>query len=56
VVIYGDNDPYVSRDALADLAQQLGVTPVIIPGGGHLNSDSGYSQFPQLLEIVQAIK
>ena len=52
-VIYGDDDPYVPQDILKDLADELGVVPVIIANGGHLNTDSGYSEFPLLLKLLE---
>ncbi len=52
-VIYGDNDPYVPQKTLHDLADALGVTPEIIPDGGHLNTDAGYTTFAHLLEIIE---
>lgn len=55
-VIYGDHDPYVTQAALADLAAGLKVTPLIIPDGGHLNTESGYTEFPPLLKILLDIR
>lgn len=55
VVFYGDNDPYVPQDKLMELAVCMGVTPIIIPQGGHLNTGAGFTQFPLLLEQVQAL-
>jgi predicted alpha/beta hydrolase family esterase len=52
-VIYSDKDPYVPQAALRYMADSLGVQPIIIPGGGHLNSDAGFTEFPQLLEMLQ---
>lgn len=52
VVIYGDNDPYVPQDSLRELAVELWTEPIVIPGGGHLNTESGYTTFPLLLETV----
>jgi hypothetical protein len=54
-VFYGDNDPYVPQDVLKSLADELGVTPVVIPNGGHLNTNAGYTEFPLLLENVLKI-
>lgn len=51
-VFYGDDDPYVPQSALAALAEGLGVEPVVIPRGGHLNTDAGYTTFPALLDTV----
>ena len=52
-VIYGDNDPYVTPAALKYVADSLGVEPVVIPNGGHLNTESGFDKFPQLLEMIK---
>lgn len=54
-VFFGDNDPFVTRGALQNLADGLDVKPVIIPDGGHLNSDAGFTKFPQLLDAINVI-
>lgn len=53
-VFYGDNDPYVTQDALKSLARELQVQPVIINEGGHLNASAGFTTFPALLEAILA--
>lgn len=55
-VFYGDNDPYVPRAYLSSLADALGVTPVVIPAGGHLNTDAGFTTFPALLKTVRTFQ
>jgi predicted alpha/beta hydrolase family esterase len=52
-VIYGDNDPYVTPEALRYVADSLEVQPVIIPNGGHLNTEAGFTEFPKLIEMLQ---
>lgn len=52
IVIYGDDDPYVAPAALAEVATGLGVQPIVIPHGGHLNTERGYTTFPLLLEQI----
>ncbi len=52
-VIYGDNDPYVPQSSLKLLADNLGVKPIVIKEGGHLNTDAGYTSFPLLLNVIQ---
>jgi len=52
---FGDNDPYVTQEALHNLADALKVKPVIIPNGGHLNAAAGFNQFPQLLDAVLSV-
>lgn len=54
-VLFGDNDPYVPQETLTSLAGWLGVQPEIIKEGGHLNSDSGFTTFPRLLEIIEEL-
>lgn len=51
-VYAGDNDPYVPLDRSKEIADKLGVKLKIIHGGGHLNSEFGYTKFPQLLEDI----
>jgi predicted alpha/beta hydrolase family esterase len=55
-VLYGDNDPYVTQQALAEVAVELGVDPTIINKGGHLNTEAGFAEFPKLLEILETIQ
>jgi predicted alpha/beta hydrolase family esterase len=55
-VIYGDNDPYVSQEALKSLAENLEVTPKVIPNGGHVNSTSGFTSFPYIVEIIDGLE
>lgn len=49
---YGSDDPYVKQEYLADFAKQLGVIPTIIHGGKHLNTESGWTEFPLLLKDI----
>ncbi|MAS86550.1 MAG: hypothetical protein CMH30_01025 [Micavibrio sp.] len=51
-LLYGDNDPYVPSDQPKELAKWLGVKPIIIKNGGHLNVEAGYTEFPELLKVI----
>lgn len=53
VVTYGDNDPYVPQKTLKDLAENLGVEPIIIKKDGHINTNSGYKKFPLILKLLE---
>jgi predicted alpha/beta hydrolase family esterase len=55
-VFYGDNDPYVPQEVLADLAAKLDVAPTVVHGGGHLNTEAGFTTFPALLNVFQSMK
>lgn len=50
--IYSDNDPYVPK-ALSDaFSEACDATVTIIPSGGHINAGAGFTEFQQLLEII----
>ena len=51
-VLHGDNDPYVPKTEAEKLASKLGVEPIFIKDGGHLNAESDYAEFPYLLELL----
>ena len=52
VVFYGDNDPYVPREEFLNFSEKLGSRVISIQNGGHLNSEFGYNEFPQILDEV----
>ena len=52
ICFYSDNDPYVSFDKEKEFADMIANKQVIIPNGGHLNSESDYSEFKELLEYI----
>ena len=51
-LFHGEDDPYVPPKLAGNLAKQLNGPLTLIPGGGHLNTESGYTHFPQLLEAA----
>jgi predicted alpha/beta hydrolase family esterase len=51
-ILYGDNDPYVPASEPREIADHLGVEPIIVSDGGHLNTEAGYNNFPKLLEEI----
>lgn len=53
-LLHGDNDPYVNQDHSAFLQDQIGGDFIVIPNGGHLNSESGYTKFELLLDLIKA--
>ena len=53
IVIHADNDLYVPVEKSLELAEKLGVEPIIIPGGGHFNADAGFKEFPALLSLIE---
>ncbi len=49
---YSDNDPYVPFEKEKDFADGLTNRQFIIKNGGHINAESGYTEFPQVLAEV----
>lgn len=52
VVYHSDNDPYVSLANGQRLAEFLGVDLTFIPKAGHINAESGYTEFPPILDVI----
>ena len=55
IIFRSDNDPYVPNKLSKILSQKLGVDEIIISKAGHLNSESGFAQFPQLLDHISSL-
>ena len=52
VVLHGSDDPYVPAEKTTELGDLLGVAPIMIENGGHLNEAAGFTEFPGLLEKI----
>ena len=52
ICYYSDNDPYVKYEAEQDFASRVSTKEVVIKNGGHLNSESGYTAFEELLKYI----
>ncbi|MER2520696.1 MAG: alpha/beta fold hydrolase [Bdellovibrionales bacterium] len=52
VCFAADDDPYVPLALSQDVAAKMDATLIVIPKGGHLNADSGYTSFPPLLNTL----
>ena len=52
VCLSGEGDPYVPALQGEQLAANLGVKNRIIPCGGHLNAEFGYTSFPELFDLL----
>ncbi len=48
IVLHGDNDPYAPLPKGQEIADALSAPLTIVPGGGHLNAEFGYTTFPLL--------
>ncbi len=52
----GDDDPYVPLARSREMADHLGVELETVPGGGHLNTETGFNAFPQLRDAVLGLQ
>ena len=52
ICFYSKNDPYVKYEVEKDFADTIATKQIVIDDGGHLNSESGYTEFPQLLKYL----
>lgn len=52
ICFYSDNDPYVQYKAEKEFADTITTKQFLIPNGGHLNSESGYTEFKELLQYI----
>ena len=54
LIIHSDNDPYVPLENAQILSSELDAKLVIVPGGGHFNSASGFFTLPQCLDGLKS--
>jgi predicted alpha/beta hydrolase family esterase len=54
LMICSDSDPYCPDGAVAKFADPLGIEFMVIPGGGHLNTDAGYGPWGAVEEWALA--
>ena len=52
ICYYSDNDPYVKYEVEKDFADTISDKQFVIKNGGHLNSESGYTEFTELLKYL----
>ena len=52
ICFYSDNDPYVKYEVEKDFADKVATTQVILPNAGHINSESGYDIFEEIVSYL----
>jgi len=50
VLVAGDDDPYLPEGIGAAYGLPLRIATTVVAGGGHLNVDSGYGEWPAVLD------
>lgn len=53
--IYSDNDPYVPLEVEMNFAKLVNAKVHEIEGAGHINAESGYTEFPFIWELIDKI-
>lgn len=53
ILISSTNDPYMTIDEAKELQKSLNVKMVLLDNAGHINTDSGYGQWPWILEEIK---
>ena len=52
ICFYSDNDPYVKFDVEKEFAFAVSNEQHIIKNGGHINEESGYTKFEEILKVL----
>lgn len=52
VCFYSDNDQYVKFEVEKDFANKISNEQYIIKNGGHINAESGYTKFEEILKVL----
>ncbi len=56
ICYYSDDDPYVKYEVEKDFADTISNEHHVIPNGGHINSESGYIEFNEILDMIKYIQ
>lgn len=52
ICFYSDNDPYVKFEVEKEFADAISTKQYIIHNGGHINSETGYTKFDEILKVI----
>ncbi len=52
ICFYSNNDPYVKYDVEKDFANRIATEQILIPNSGHINNESGYDTFEEILGYI----
>lgn len=52
VCFYSDNDPYVKYEVEKEFADTIATEQICIPNAGHINSESGYDVFEEIISCL----
>lgn len=52
ICFYSDNDPYVKYEAEKEFADAVATEQIVMPGAGHINAESGYDTFEDIVRYL----
>ena len=52
ICYYSDNDPYVKFEVEKSFADTVSNEQYVIKNGGHINAESGYTEFEEILRVL----
>ena len=52
ICYYSDNDPYVKFEVEKSFADSISNEQYVIKNGGHINAESGYTKFEEILKVL----
>ena len=52
ICFYSDNDPYVKYEVEKEFADKIATEQILIPNAGHINSESGYDTFEDIVSYL----
>ena len=52
ICFYSNNDPYVKFDVEKSFADTISNEQYIIENGGHINAESGYTEFEEIIKVI----
>lgn len=53
ILVSSTNDPYMSIDEAKKVQSELGIEMKILENAGHINDDSGFGEWPWILEQIK---
>ena len=52
ICFYSDNDPYVKYEVEKDFADAISTEQIVLKGAGHINAESGYDTFEEIVNYL----
>jgi len=53
LLVSSTNDPYMTIDEAKELQKSLNIKMIVLDNAGHINTDSGYGEWPWILEEIK---